>query len=95
MTTTITFVDLDVHKNSIAIAFAGSSRDNAVRYYGSIEGELAPLDKVVRKLVSQGKTLSFVYEAGPCGYEIYRHLRRQGDDCIVVAPSLIRSLSAS
>jgi transposase len=33
--------------------------------------------------------LRFCYEAGPCGYGIYRHLVARGHDCIVVAPSLI------
>ena len=28
-------------------------------------------------------------EAGPCGYETYRHLKSLGADCIVVAPSKI------
>ena len=36
-----------------------------------------------------GKTLHFVYEAGPCGYVIYRHLAGKGLDCVVVAPSMI------
>ena len=36
-----------------------------------------------------GKTLRFVYEAGPCGYVLYRHLTTQGLDCTVVSPSLI------
>jgi transposase len=31
----------------------------------------------------------FAYEAGPCGYWLYRYLRRQGLACTVVAPSLI------
>ncbi len=31
----------------------------------------------------------FVYEAGPCGYWLYRHLTRKGFACHVVAPSLI------
>lgn len=36
------------------------------------------------------RTTNFTaYEAGPCGYKIYRHLRRKGIDCVVVAPSLI------
>ena len=47
------------------------------------------LDKAVRKLQSKGVELRFVYEAGPCGYEIYRHLTKQRFHCIVVAPSLI------
>jgi transposase len=89
MTNTITFIGLDVHKNSISIALATTGHDNEVRYYGMINSDLASLDKVVRKLVSRGTTLSFVYEAGPCGYKIYRHLTQKGYDCAVVAPSLI------
>jgi transposase len=50
---------------------------------------LAALDKVVRKLVSNGQRPFFAYEAGPCGYQIYRHLTAKGFDCAVVAPSLI------
>jgi len=33
--------------------------------------------------------LHFVYEAGPCGYWIYRLLTRLGHCCYVVAPSLL------
>lgn len=83
------FVGLDVHKNSIDVALAPDGRDNEVRHYGSIGGDLDSLEKLTRKLVSQGKSLRFVYEAGPCGYEIYRHLSRQGFDCSIAAPSLI------
>jgi transposase len=33
--------------------------------------------------------LRFVYEAGPCGYVIYRHLKKRDYQCQVIAPSLI------
>ena len=33
--------------------------------------------------------LLFCYEAGPCGYVVYRQLLELGHDCQVVAPSLI------
>ncbi len=56
--------------------------------YGSIGGTMIALDKAVRKLQSSGAELSFVYEAGPCGYEVYRHLTKRGFTCAVVAPSM-------
>ena len=33
--------------------------------------------------------MGFCYEAGPCGYTIYREIVKLGHDCSVVAPSLI------
>jgi transposase len=47
------------------------------------------LDKLVRKLQAKGKTLPFVYEAGPWGYWRYRSLMKQKLTCWVVAPSCI------
>jgi transposase len=47
------------------------------------------IDKLIRKLESKGATLVFTYEAGPCGYWLYRYLTRRGLTCSVVAPSLI------
>ena len=42
----------------------------------------------VRKLAASGKTMIFIYEAGPCGFGIHRWLRAQGHECWVVSPSL-------
>jgi len=89
MKDSITFVGLDVHKDTIDIAIAESGGNKEVRHYGKIDGDLSALDKAVRKLQSKGSKLHFAYEAGPCGYDIYRHLIKQGFTCIVVAPSLI------
>jgi transposase len=88
MKESITFVGLDVHKNSIEIVIAETEGNREVRHFGKIGGTMAALDKTVRKMVSRGTALHFVYEAGPCGYEIYRHLTAQGFTCNVVAPSM-------
>ena len=82
-------IGLDVHKNSISIAIADDGRDGEVRYYGEIDNDMNQLDKVIRKLISKGAVLRFVYEAGPCGYGIYRYLTKNDIDCVVVAPSKI------
>lgn len=83
------YVGMDVHKESIDIALAEEPGRQEVRHYGSIGGDLAALDQAVRKLQATGKALHFVYEAGPCGYVIYRHLAAKGLACVVVAPSMI------
>jgi transposase len=82
-----TYIGLDVHKDSIHVAIADTSPTYEVRNYGNISGDLGSLDRVVRRLRSKNTELKFVYEAGPCGYGIWRHLHQQGLDCIVVAPS--------
>jgi hypothetical protein len=87
MKDSITVVGLDVHKNSIEIVTADADGAMEVRRFGRIGGTMDALDRAVRKLVSKGSTLRFVYEARPCGYEIYRHLTAKGFSCKVVAPS--------
>lgn len=85
----IKYVGLDVHKKTIDIVTADNGRDGEVRYYGTIGGDLASLEKAIKKIKTKGAILDFVYEAGPCGYEIYRHLSKMSYKCSVVAPSLI------
>lgn len=55
---------------------------------GTIGTTAAALDKLVARLTRDGRELRFCYEAGPCGYGVYRHLTASGEDCVVVAPSL-------
>ena len=95
MKKTLKNIGLDVHKNSISIEIADDGRDGEVRFYGKIDSNMNQLDKVIRKLISQGAALRFVYEAGPCGYGIYRYLTNNDIDCVVVAPSKIPQQSGN
>lgn len=83
-----TFVGLDVHKDSIAVATARASRQS-VESLGVILNNSLAVTKLVKKLESTGSVLAFCYEAGPCGYGLYRQLVAMGHYCIVVAPSLV------
>ena len=70
----ITYVGLDVHKESIVIAVASGGLRGEVREYGRIANTPPALDRLLRKLGGDGMTLRFCYEAGPCGYGLYRRL---------------------
>ncbi len=60
-----------------------------MRYYGKTAHDVDQLLKVFRKVSSQGVELRCVYEAGGCGYHLYRFFISNGIDCVVVAPSKI------
>jgi transposase len=83
------FVGLDVHKDTIAVAYALEDRGTEVVSLGMIGTRQYDIDKLIRKLHAQGAALMLAYEAGPCGYWLYRYLTRRGLSCAVVAPSLI------
>jgi transposase len=83
------YVGLDVHKATVCIALAESSRDGDVRQIEVYETRPEILIKLAARLSKGGRRLSFCYEAGPCGYGLYRLLTGCGHDCVVVAPSLI------
>jgi transposase len=81
--------EIDVHKETIDVSIAEGHRNGEVRHYGVIASDLEPLDKVVRALRAPNRRLHFVYEAGPCGFGIYRHLTKRGEACVVVSPSMV------
>ena len=88
------FVGLDVHKDTIAVAYAAEDRGTDVLLLGMIGTRQYDIDKLIRKLEAKGAPLVFAYEAGPCGYWLHRYLTQRGFSCAVVAPSLSRGRRA-
>lgn len=81
------FVGLDIHKDSIAMAVADAGRA-APRFLGTSTSSPSALCKALRRSLQAEHTL-VVYEAGSCGYGWVRYLRKQGWRCEVIAPSRI------
>jgi transposase len=91
------YIGLDVHKDSIAVAYIAQEHGAEVIYLGAIGTRQCDIDQRIRKMPSQAPHLIFVDEAGPCGYWLYRYVTKTGYDCWVVAPSLVpkRPVTAS
>jgi transposase len=83
------FIGMDVHKDSIAVAYVAQDHGAEVTYLGTIGTRQCDMDHLIRKMQSKAKQLIFASEAGPCGSWLYRYLSQTGYDCWVVAPSLI------
>jgi transposase len=83
------FIGMDVHKDAITVAYVAQNHGAEVMSLGAIGTRQSDIDQLIRKMQSKAKHLIFVYEAGPCGYWLYRYLSKKGYDCWVVAPSLI------
>lgn len=81
------FVAMDIHKDTITVAIAEDGKAPAL--YGTIDSTGSAVAKLAGKLSGSESALRFCYEAGPCGYGVYRQLRTLGHACAVVAPSLI------
>lgn len=86
-TTTLQFVGLDVHRDTIAIAVAKND--------GRTAESLAVIPNNVAELITRlqrlgpTESLRCCYEAGPTGFGLARRLNTLGIDCQVIAPSLI------
>jgi len=79
-------VGLLPHKDSIAVCWLeGDSPREQTR---EIPNDPRAIQKLLKWLASQGE-LRVCYEAGPCGYEVQRQLRKMGIRCEVIAPAMI------
>ena len=83
-----TFVGLDVRKDTIAVATAHKGKA-APDYHGVIKNDVTSLRRLLTRLSPDGEVISYCYEAGPCGYGIYREITKVGHHRDLVAPSLI------
>lgn len=81
-----TVVGLDVHKGTIVAAVLPYGR-NEVTEKVSIENHPKAIEKLVNRLTRHNPA-EFVYEAGPCGYQVQRQITGLGHRCVVIAPSL-------
>ena len=82
------YVGLDVHKEMIAVAVAYPGRSEPTSL-GNIANTKKAVVRLIGRLSAHGEALGVCYEAGPCGYEVYRWVKEQNQDCMVVAPSKI------
>jgi hypothetical protein len=77
----IRYVGLDVHKETIAVAVAGTGTAEP-RVLGIIPNDSDALRALVKKL-GRPSELRVCYEAGLCGYAIQHFLQRLGIDCVI------------
>ena len=81
------YVGLDVHKDSIVAAYSVGVGE--VQNLGNIGVLERDIKRLCARMQSKASRVMFVYEAGPCGYGLYRQLTKMGFACMVCAPSLI------
>ena len=83
------YVGMDVHKGFTSVAYTTWGSGSEIVYLGRIGPRWSDVDRLVSRLCRKCDRQLYGYEAGPCGYGLYRHLRDVGMECIVAAPSVI------
>ncbi len=83
----ITWIGMDVHKESIVVSAVRHASDRATARFETPNTDTG-VHRLVKRLREMGE-VRCAYEAGPCGCELRRFLSSQDISCDVVAPSLI------
>src|SRR5882724_5569480 len=83
------FIGLDVHQDSMAVAYRAQDHGAEVTDLGAIGTRQGAIDQMLRKMPSKATHLLVVYEAGPCGSWLSRYFMKKGDGGWVGAPSLL------
>ena len=82
---------LDVHKETIAIAYTHAHSRNKPTFYKICSGSNLSCERNLRKLAKELglkiQDLKVCYEAGPTGFVLARHLISLGVDCVICSPS--------
>jgi transposase len=83
----INWVGIDDSADKLNVAILEGDQDKPREEF-EVVFEEAGMGRLVKRLKSLRGQVRCVYEAGPCGYVLYRHLKSKGIECMVAAPSL-------
>lgn len=83
----VRFYGLDVHQDTISISVCYGLHEP--QYLTTINNTHPEVEKYFQSLLDPNATIYAVYEAGGCGFVLYRMLEKMGIQCIIAAPSKI------
>src|SRR5690606_23480948 len=85
------YIGLDVHKDSIAIAYTKAGERKEPTYFGECGGSVLAAERCLRRIAAKLgvglRDLKVCYEAGPSGFVLARRFLRLGLECVVMSPS--------
>ena len=85
------YLGLDVHKETISIAYTQAGSREEPTYHGRCGGSVPNTEVTLRRLAKKlgvpFRSLKVCYEAGPTGFVLARRLIHLGLECLVCAPT--------
>jgi transposase len=85
--TSTSWIAMDTAAETIHVSiFRGEEATPSEEF--EVAADARGIGRLKKKLEKETGTVKCVYEAGPCGYGLYRTLKASGYDCQVIAPSL-------